>query len=809
MPAVTQLIPNLLGGVSRQNDDKKLAGQVKEVLNGFPDPTFGMVKRNGMRFIRTINKSDDTPFTKAELENAAWFFIQQGPNTAYFGCIKDDDIYVWNSITGEVCTVDNQGAGYLTGTKPEDYHFRSIEDVTVITNKTVETAMEAAPSFTANTAGTVVLKSVQYGANYTVTLDGSNYTYKTRNSDDLADSNTDRLDAAEILAGIKGKIPSSYQVTQYKTSLEIRKSGNAFTLSCKGGIDGKSLECFQDVVDNISKLPPESTEGRVVKIENDPTSDSDDYYVKFTGGFWKETVAPNVSTKIDASTMPHELRVTGDNEFVFQPIDWVERFAGDDETVPQPSFIGHTINATFFYNNRFGVLSRDNVIMSQANDPYNFFGESALTVVDADPIDVNATSVKPVTLFEVLPSAQGLLLFSRRQQFILFGTDQAGLTASNVLIRAISDYEMDDDIAPVDLGEVNAFISKVPAYSKVYTMQTRGLEENPVVIDISKVVASWLPWTITHITASPQNSFVALGSRNESDLYIYRYYNNGREDLFQAWVKWDMPGHVQAFDVENDMCYCISQQSDQYVLGVINVNDIPLGVQTSPNMPSVPCLDLYTRPTVTYDEVSHKTTFEVGYNHVEGKEPIMLWVPDVNGTEPVEDIFALAGVYDYRPHNDAEKAPGYWTPIQLDGDNFSIRGDWSEYADNIIIGYKFDFEVELPKFYYNTGRQTSEYDYTATLTIGRVKFSVGKTGAVTFKLKAKGSDEWVDIQHVTDANYYEANESPVVEERQFTVPVHQRNMNFNLKVTSDLPFPVSLVSMMWEGNYSPRFYKRK
>lgn len=37
MPAVTQLIPNFLGGVSRQNDDKKLLGQVTECINGYPD----------------------------------------------------------------------------------------------------------------------------------------------------------------------------------------------------------------------------------------------------------------------------------------------------------------------------------------------------------------------------------------------------------------------------------------------------------------------------------------------------------------------------------------------------------------------------------------------------------------------------------------------------------------------------------------------------------------------------------------------------------------------------------------------------
>ena len=47
MAAVTQRINNYLGGVSRQSDDKKLPGQVRECLNGYPDPTFGLTKRPG------------------------------------------------------------------------------------------------------------------------------------------------------------------------------------------------------------------------------------------------------------------------------------------------------------------------------------------------------------------------------------------------------------------------------------------------------------------------------------------------------------------------------------------------------------------------------------------------------------------------------------------------------------------------------------------------------------------------------------------------------------------------------------------
>ena len=47
MAAVTQSIPNFLGGVSSQPDEKKQPGQVTDIINGYPDPTFGLTKRNG------------------------------------------------------------------------------------------------------------------------------------------------------------------------------------------------------------------------------------------------------------------------------------------------------------------------------------------------------------------------------------------------------------------------------------------------------------------------------------------------------------------------------------------------------------------------------------------------------------------------------------------------------------------------------------------------------------------------------------------------------------------------------------------
>ena len=162
MPAITQLIPNFLGGVSRQNDDKKLEGQVSECINGYPDPTYGLLKRPGMKFIDKLKNNAGTPFNKAALDGAVWTFIDRGAQGSYVAAIKGSTIYAW-TVDGDWCTVTNNGASYLTGTSSNDYHFRSIQDTTIITNKTVTTAMQAAGTFVANSVASIQTISKQIG----------------------------------------------------------------------------------------------------------------------------------------------------------------------------------------------------------------------------------------------------------------------------------------------------------------------------------------------------------------------------------------------------------------------------------------------------------------------------------------------------------------------------------------------------------------------------------------------------------------------------------------------------------------------
>jgi len=214
MPAVTQLIPNFLGGVSRQNDDKKLEGQLTECVNGYPDPTYGMLKRPGMQFTSVLYKSDGTTaFTESELEDAAWFFIERAAAGSYIGCIKGTNIYVWTAANGTWCTVTNNATGYLTGTSQDDYHFRSIQDTTIITNRTVTSAMQAAGTFTANSVATIKLVSLVSGNDYLVTIQGQSSTSTAQASttyDDMllydsGDVNTNHHIVDDIVATIEAQ----------------------------------------------------------------------------------------------------------------------------------------------------------------------------------------------------------------------------------------------------------------------------------------------------------------------------------------------------------------------------------------------------------------------------------------------------------------------------------------------------------------------------------------------------------------------------------------------------------------------------
>jgi hypothetical protein len=183
-------------------------------------------------------------------------------------------------------------------------------------------------------------------------------------------------------------------------------------------------------------------------------------------------------------------------------------------------------------------------------------------------------------------------------------------------------------------------------------------------------------------------------------------------------------------------------------------------------------------------------------------------MPVIITTPLINTLFTRRVVSDvplqFDVNDSSEIEGGVILPVTVNGNTWTVPGDWTGYENRLIGGYRYNFEVVLPTTYF---RQETA-DYTANLTISRYKFSFGDTGSVTFQSKAYGSDDWEMVYPTPDANYYKADQVAFTTSTIMTVPIYQKNEYFDFKVTSDSPIPVSLNSMMWEGQYSPRYYRR-
>ena len=156
--------------------------------------------------------------------------------------------------------------------------------------------------------------------------------------------------------------------------------------------------------------------------------------------------------------MPHQLVRQADGSFVFQPVDWDLREVGDERTNPEPSYVDKEINKLFFYRNRLGMLSDENIILSRPGDFFNFFVHSAITVTDGDPIDLAATSTSPCELHDAVGTKIGLILFSRDKQFY-FGTSQDILSASTAKLETLSTFDYNEHLPVVNMGTTLGFTS--------------------------------------------------------------------------------------------------------------------------------------------------------------------------------------------------------------------------------------------------------------------------------------------------------------------------------------------------------------
>ena len=717
---VTQQITNFLGGVSQASDTQKDPNQVDDIINGYTDSTYGLLKRPGSQWLYDLDISN--PFTYK------WFAIND-TNLPFYGCIGNGTLRLWSSQTGQEQTI---------------------------------LYLDSSDTYCATPAGVEAWKQFK------------------------------------LVTTEKGTIVVNNQIIVEPSIDET-----------PGTLTG--------TVANFDGLPTDAAVDDIYLITN-TDSEFDDYYVKWDGTYWNEVAEPGISLGLNNSTMPHFLVKTGTNSWTFSRIQYANRTVGNSKSSPQPSFVGLKINGAFTYLNRIGFLAQSNVVMSQPlipdntqigqSNPVNFYINSAFVSSDADPIDINASSIRQVHLTNVSPGRQGLVVFGDVEQFLLY-SEQGVITPNTATIRSISQWERHPDIDPVELNTEYYFINgqfPLNQHARVIKMRTRGLEEDPIVTDISKDVSEWIPSNVYQIVSSTQEQFVSLTNRESNEIYFYRSFTLDGELVMRNWFKWKFDFNIVSYDIINGNMYIIGECDNAVFSCFLVLNNAPTNKVLSnttaqpatPVLPVKPNIDTYARP------------IDGGVRYENGRTEIQMPnnFPILTNASPV---VLLAENNMPRSLQYENIQAGYGFPVEWRGDlqRFvtNTSADRTADAERMVLGYLFRYQIDLPTLYYRAGDKT---DFSARLNISRCKFecSAGLQGSLSFQVRSDGYPDYDATFEVTDADQYDADNLPLIKTRVFEVPIHKQNRYYTMSIVSDSPFPIALNTMTWEGDYSPRFYRR-
>lgn len=795
MTAISQRIPNLLGGISQQPDALKLPGQVRNAVNCLPDPTYGMIKRPGTKLVsRLVGATND----------GRWFSIVRDQTERYV-CqfTPTGELRVWDGKTGAVKTVNaitQSAKDYIANCTKDDFALLQINDYNFVLNRSKTVGKLGTTAATQVPTAIAVITAIGYDAKYDIVLNGSTATYTTPTTGALA--------IATVASSLKTAIDAigGYTTEIAANTLIIRRTNNAdFSIEVAGGLTSPSLAAYKGSVPDASRLPGVSKNGLVVKVSNLANASEDDYYVKFEttdggnigAGTWVETVAPGAELYIDPATMPHVIIRESNGTFTYRSLNqaasagedlyWVERRVGDDETNPFPSFVGNKISGVSFYKNRLVILSGANVICSQPGSFFDFFRISVLVQTDGDAIDLATGALRPVDLRHAIGDQLGLLIFSENAQFMLMANDDS-FGPGTAQLQPFTSFTNNPKVPPAETGQSVVFVDDHQGYAQVTEMLVTSADNRPSTADISRTAPNFIPADLDPIISSTSASILAfLGGTDRSIVRIFKFFNNAGERVLASWVEWRLPGSILHMGVDHDTFFLVTEQENAICLSTCATTVDLAG--TAVNLSGFPYeyrLDLFTiNPSVSYDSNTgiSKVYFPAGA-YDSSLSPTVV----VNATQTEGGLIYS----NLTPAND-----GQWY-VEVEGD---LTG-----AFNVTLGYDYEMSLTLPFIYVNNkmGDGKTQADVLNIPRVHRINVQTSDSGAYEAEVTSIGRPVRSYVFSNTVANLTEADAAPLPQSIGNNIPVYARGDQAVVRVFSKTPFPLSFVALSWYGVYSNR-----
>ena len=655
------------------------------------------------------------------------------------------------------------------------------------------------------------------------------------------------LSMASILNGLKTAVNSSLaNVTAEVIGSGLFLNGTAAdSVNFLGGAVNENMSVIGQKAQDISRLPAMNKHGYVAQIANTADLDTDDYYVKFIAdngtsgvGNYEETVRPHnfagtaadqtMKAGLDPATMPHALINNRNGTFTFVKLDettansqgnenyWKDRLVGDNTSNPFPTFKGGTIQEMFFHRNRLGIISGENVVMSQPGRYFDFFIVSAIAASDDNPIDITVSDIKPAFINHVLPIQKGIMMFSDSGQFLLF-TESDIFSPKTARLKKVASYECDETIQPVDLGTSVLFTSNVSAYARAFEATIIDDDTPPNIIEQTRVVPEFLPKDITKSTNSAAIGITTYGKKGESEIYHYKYYNAGQKREQSAWYSWTLTGTMQHmlytagsfFTVTlHDGSYKLCRH--EYVADADSTRSYVLGTGTvgSP-------LQTSRQFEAHLDNMTIATNVAGSAQTTTAPEKTVLTIPYTPANTTNLFMVGLSG-----NDSDGNSIAGTVRAADAVGTNSVTFNNINLHsAAKVAVGYKYTSTIELPTYYLNVGQNA--YDTDGDLRISGINFEMGVGGPLEFHLTSpfqyvdasgnitKDIDDYVQFESgiLSDSSVFD--KPPADLATSVRVPVQRKNEKYTLQIQIPDPFSTAIISASWDGIYNQKRHVRR
>lgn len=823
MPLVAQSTSSYKGGVSQQPDIARFPDQLTQQINGFSSQVQGLQKRPPTKHIKRLGDKIDGSASKFHV-------INRDENEQYLLEMRNRQLKVWD-LNGNPQKVNiKDDAAYLEVQNPnDDFRVVTIADYTFILNRNKIVQMDSAISpRTGEETALVYIKNAQYAKTYAVffgdtfvcgmiTPDGGQARQAVQttsayiaqrlvdmfNGDTTVTGDIKYTTYDQLLQQLGGTTTARYaknpnfSFSNYIVkvngdsviSIYNRFNYNMPNVVVKDGFGNTNAYPIKGYVNSVSKLPPAAPDGYICRIKGQTNSQNDDYYVNYNQGrnAWLECAAPGITYRYKADTMPHALVREANGSFSFKRLQWSPRKVGDNDSNPQPSFIGSNINDIFFYRNRLGFISEQNVILSGSSDFYNFWFRSAAAIADTDPIDLAVSSNRVSILTHAVPFARQLMLFSRQGQFVL--SSDGVMTPKSAKVDQITSFDYSDDAQPVGIGQSIFFINNRINYSSLmryYTVQ--DVADLKDAQDTSAHIPTYIPKGIFRLSGNTTDNTVLMCSRSAPNtVWVFKYIIINGQSLQQSWSKW-------TFGYEGSQVLLAQfVGADIYLL--INT-DGGLFLQKSGLTGNA--LDFSDQPVRYFIDRKIRYVIPQNAKYSDYNDYTEVSFKDIYGAVPNQDSSTYCLI----------SPQGYYNKVsEWDSQTgvFRIRGDIR--GQVFFVGRQYEFSATLSKqVIKNSSNDTITSQDQGRLQLRYYWINYSKSG--TFDCLVDNNSKNKHFKYICTSKYLGASQTILgkyqIHTGKFKFPVQDNNLEVDITIKSDNPLPLNLISGGWEGLYIRR-----